>query len=129
MFKKILIASVIGASFASVPFAAAARTIVITEAPPPAPRQESMPEMRRGHEWAPGHYAWRNGKYVWVQGHFMRERRGMHWVADRWVEHNGRWTMVAGHWQRGNGNRGMRDRDGDGVPNRMDARPNNPNRS
>ena len=125
MFKKILIATVIGASFTSIPLVASARTYVITEAPP-APRSEAPPQMRRGQEWAPGHYQWRNGNYVWVDGRFMRERRGMHWVADSWVERNGRWTMVRGHWQRGHR---MNDRDGDGVPNRRDARPNNPNKS
>ncbi|MRD48213.1 YXWGXW repeat-containing protein [Caenimonas koreensis] len=127
MLKKILIATVIGASFATVPFVATARTYVITEAPPP-PRSEAPPEMRRGHEWAPGHYVWRNGQYRWVEGRFVRERRGMHWVPDNWVERNGRWVMVAGHWERG-ARPGMRDRDGDGVPNRYDARPNNPNKN
>jgi hypothetical protein len=33
--------------------------------------------------------------------------------------------MEGGRWERG----GRRDNDGDGVPNRHDARPNNPNRS
>jgi hypothetical protein len=33
---------------------------------------------------------------------------------------------MAGHWERGGRNR---DRDADGVPNRMDRAPNNPNRS
>jgi hypothetical protein len=31
--------------------------------------------------------------------------------------------------ERGGWNRGRHDRDGDGVPNRMDDHPNNPNRS
>ena len=129
MFKKILIATMIAGSFAAVPLVASAqhRTIVITQAPP-APRDEAPPQLRRGYELAPGHWAWRNGQHVWVRGHQMRERRGMHWVPDQWVETNGRWRLVAGHWERGG--RGMgRDRDGDGVPNRLDARPNNPNKS
>jgi hypothetical protein len=131
MFKKILIASLVATSFASVPMIASAqqRTIIITQ-PPPPPREERMPEARRGYEWAPGHWQWRNGQHVWVSGHYLRERRGSHWVADRWVERNGRWVLMAGHWERGaRGPGGMRDSDGDGVPNRLDARPNNPNRS
>jgi hypothetical protein len=139
MFRKILLASVIAASFASVPLTSFAqqRTIIIREAPPP-PRDEAVPAMRRGHEWAPGHWAWRNGRHVWVRGKMMRERRGQHWVGDTWVERNGRWVYQAGHWQRGARNRDRdgdgvrnrndRDRDGDGVPNRMDPAPNNPNR-
>jgi hypothetical protein len=146
MFKKVLIASMIAASFGAAPVIASAqqRAIVITQAPP-APREEHF-QVRRGYEWAPGHWVWRNGEHRWVEGRYIRERRGMHWVADRWVERNGRWELVAGHWERGNrnamGNRGMndrdrdgvpnrydRDRDNDGVPNRLDSNPNNPRRN
>ena len=44
MFKKILLATLIASSFASVPLIAsdAQRTVVIREAPPP-PREEVMP--------------------------------------------------------------------------------------
>ncbi len=76
----------------------------------------------------------------------MGERRGHRWVPERWVEADGRWVMRPGHWERGmrdrdgdgvpnrfdrhpNRPQGMGDRDRDGVPNRYDARPNNPNRS
>jgi hypothetical protein len=134
MFKKILIASLVATAFTAAPAISTAqqRAIVITQ-PPPPPREDRPHDMRRGYEWAPGHWAWRNGQHVWVEGRYMRERRGSHWVPDRWVERNGRWEMVAGHWQRGNrrgDGPGMnRDRDGDGVPNRMDSRPNNPNRN
>lgn len=121
MFKKILIATVIATSFASVPLASMARTIVIREAPPP-PRDEPVPQLRRGYVWAPGHWEWRHGKHVWVAGHQVRARRGHHWQADQWVERNGRWEYRPGRWARG-------DRDHDGVPNRQDSHPNNPNKS
>jgi hypothetical protein len=122
MFKKILLASLIASSFASVPLASYARTVIIREAPPP-PREEVVPGPRRGHVWAPGHWAWRDGRHVWVSGHWLRERHGHRWVADNWVERNGRWAYNAGHWERGG-----RDRDRDGVPNRFDRAPNNPYR-
>jgi hypothetical protein len=122
MLKKILIASLIATSFAAVPLTSfAQRTIVIREAPPP-PREEAQPQLRRGYVWVPGHWEWRHGKHVWVAGHQVRARRGHHWEADRWVERNGRWELRRGRWVRG-------DRDGDGVPNRLDSRPNNPNKS
>jgi hypothetical protein len=127
MFKQILIASFVASAFAVVPATSISRTIVITQAPPP-PRDEPMPAARRGQEWAPGHWVWRNGQHVWVSGKWLRERRGSHWVPDQGVERNGRWHLVAGHWARG-ARAGGRDRDGDGVPNRQDARPNNPNKS
>jgi hypothetical protein len=143
MFKKILIASLVATSFGALPAlsSAAERAIVITQ-PPPPPREERIPQARRGHEWAPGHWVWRNGRHRGVAGHWVRERRGSHWVADQWIERNGRWQYVAGHWERGTRmgagrdrdrdgvpNRYDRDRDNDGVPNRFDQRPNNPNRS
>ena len=121
MFKKILLASLIAASFASVPLTSfAQRTVIIREAPPP-PREEVVPGPRRGQAWAPGHWAWRNGQHVWVSGHWMRARPGHRWVGDTWVERNGRWAYQGGRWERG-------DRDRDGVPNRFDRAPNNPNR-
>jgi hypothetical protein len=121
MLKKILLASLIGASFASVPLASVARTVIVREAPP-EPRQEAVPAPRRGYVWAPGHWEWRGNRHVWVNGHFLRARRGQHWEAERWVQRDGRWEMRPGRWARG-------DRDGDGVPNSQDRKPNNPNRS
>jgi hypothetical protein len=120
MLRKILLASMIAASFASVPIASSARTIIVREAPPP-PRTEAIPAPRRGMEWAPGHWEWRGNRYTWVRGHWMKVRRGQHWQPERWVERDGRWAMEPGRWARG-------DRDGDGVPNRFDNRPNDPNR-
>ena len=125
MLKKIILATAIAASFGSV-----MAQVIVREAPPPA-REERVPGVRHGHEWAPGHWAWRNGQYVWVQGHWMRERRGEHWVAERWEQRGDHYVLIPGHWQRGEhrmGNRGMGDRDNDGVPNRFDSAPNNPYR-
>lgn len=145
MLKKVLLAAAVASSLGTA--FAQQRAIVITEVAPPPVREERVPEYRRGYDWAPGHWVWRNGQYRWVEGRFIRERHGMHWVPERWVQRpNGRWEMVAGHWERGErrqymGARGMgdrdhdgvpnrfdRDRDNDGVPNRYDSRPNNPNR-
>ena len=121
MFKKILLASMIAASFAAVPAASFARTVIITEAPP-EPRHEVVPPARRGYEWAPGHWEWRGNRHQWIAGHWLREHRGQHWVAERWEQRGDRWVMAPGRWERG-------DRDHDGVPNRLDRAPNNPNRS
>jgi hypothetical protein len=124
MFRKVLLAGFIAVSFGSLPVASFARPIVV-EVAPPAPRQEAVPGPRRGQVWVPGHYEYRHRQYVWVGGHWMRERRGYGYNAPRWVERDGRWVMEPGRWVRG----GVRDRDGDGVPNRMDNHPNNPNRN
>jgi hypothetical protein len=95
---------------------------VIVRVAPPAPREERVPSARRGFVWAAGYWDWNGRRYVWRSGHWVRARRGQHYRTDRWVERNGGWVRERGGWGRG-------DSDGDGVPNRLDARPNNPNRN
>ena len=123
MIRKFLLATLIATSFASVPLAASARTIIVTTAPPAA-RDEAIPAPRRGSTWVPGHWDWRNQRHVWVRGSWMQVRRGYAYEPHSWVEDNGRWRQQPGHWVRS-----ARDRDGDGVPNRVDRAPNNPNRN
>jgi hypothetical protein len=119
MFRKLILAAVLAGSFAAIatPAAAQRRTA------PPEARTEATPEERRGYQWVAGHYEWRDSRYRWIAGHYVRERRGHRYNQAVWVERDGRWYLQRGSWQR----RG--DRDGDGVPNRDDRRPNNPNRS
>lgn len=47
----------------------------------------------------------------------MRARTGYHWSQPTWHERDGRWEFARGEWRRG-------DRDGDGIPNRVDRTPN-----
>ena len=89
----------------------------VTVAPPP-PRYEVVPAARAGYVWSPGHWQWSAGRHVWVAGHWERVRVGYRYYAPRWVERGGRWYYEPPRW----------DRDGDGVPDRVDSRPNNPNR-
>jgi hypothetical protein len=117
--KKLLLATLFAGTFGSVALPAVA-DVVIRTAPPP-PRDEVVPAARHGYVWAPGHWEWRHGRYVWVRGSWLRERHGYAYHAPTWVERDGRWVMERGGWRRG-------DRDGDGVPNRLDAHPNNPHR-
>jgi hypothetical protein len=123
MMKKILIAALVAASLGSVAAPALSAIIVVRQAPP-APRVEAPPQARRGHVWIPGHWDWRSNRYVWVRGKYMRDRKGYMYDAPSWEERDGRWHRTGGNWRRGN-----RDNDGDGVRNRDDARPNNPNRN
>ena len=88
---------------------------------PPPPRYEVVPAPRRGQVWVPGHWEVHGRRQVWVGGTFIAARPGYRYNAPTWYERDGRWQMRPGQWQRG-------DRDGDGVPNRADRRPNDPNR-
>jgi hypothetical protein len=117
--KKLLIAALIAGSFAGI--APAGAQIIVDRAPPP-PRAEHVPPPRHGYVWAPGYWAWNHGRHVWVGGHWERERRGFVYRAPAWNQRDGHWVMDRGGWGHG-------DRDGDGVPNRVDNHPNNPNRS
>ncbi len=106
--------------------------IYLDVAPPP-PRYEVVPAPRAGFVWAPGVWEWRHRRHVWVNGHWIRERHGMYWHPDRWEEREGRWAFERGRWDRERfedrlAHRGLRDRDGDGVPDRFDRAPDNPYR-
>lgn len=119
MIRKILLATFVSAVFGSIAVPADAATIVRI-APPPL-RSEAIPEPRQGHVWVAGHWGWKNHRHQWIKGNWLRERRGYQYYPPIWVEREGRWHMQSGAWRRG-------DRDGDGIPNRMDRAPNNPNR-
>jgi hypothetical protein len=140
--KRILItvaAAIIStAAFAPVAQAQHSRTevIVVQKAPPPL-RREAVPAARRGYEWIPGYWNWTGRRYTWVKGHYEKVRRGYVYARPEWRQADNGWTLHRGGWRNGpNGdrdgdgipNRVERDRDGDGVRNRDDARPNNPNR-
>jgi hypothetical protein len=49
---------------------------------------------------------------------WVRARPGYAYRPPEWRERDGRWEYRRGYW----------DRDRDGVPNRYDRRPDNPNR-
>jgi len=119
MIRKILLAAMLAASIGSVTVPASA-AIIVQVAPPPL-REEVAPSPRRGYVWVAGHWGWRNQHHQWVKGTWIRERRGYVYNQPTWVEREGRWHMESGSWRRG-------DRDGDGVPNRLDRAPDNPNR-
>ena len=121
MMKKLLIAALLGAPLGSIALPAGAAAIVVQVAPPP-PRAEAVPAPRRGYVWVPGYWDWRGNRHVWVAGSWMREKHGYHYQQPRWEEHDGHWQMQRGNWARG-------DRDGDGVPDRVDRQPNNPARN
>ena len=85
---------------------------------PPPPRREAMPRPRRGQMWVAGHWEWRGKRLVWTPGYWVKARHGHHYRQPQWQQTNGRWHMRSGGW----------DRDGDGIPNRHDRRPDNPHR-
>jgi hypothetical protein len=121
--KRILCATAIAlASTAAVlPAQASARDVVVRVAPPP-PRTEVVPAARHGYEWAPGYWNWNGHRHVWMRGHWERVRPGYVWHRPEWRHGDRGWELDRGGWRHG-------DRDGDGVPNRVDRRPDNPNRS
>ena len=112
-------AGLIALSFAAFSAPSYAKDIYIT-IDPPARRVERM-EPRAGFVIVPGNWQWRNSRHHWVPGRYVAERKGYNYRGDRWVQHdNRRWMMQRGGWSR--------DTDGDGTPDRSDARPSNPNR-
>lgn len=130
MIRRIVLAAMVSASFGSITLPAEA-AVIVQMAPPPM-RSEATPAPRRGHVWVAGHWGWKNHRHQWIKGTWLRERRGYQYSQPVWVERDGRWHMQSGAWRRGDRdgdgipNRIDRDRDGDGVRNSMDRAPNNP---
>ena len=121
--KKLLVSAFLAAGLigaVALPVSSEAAREIRVEVAPPPPRDEAVPRPRRGHVWAPGHWQWnaKRHRHVWVKGHWERERRGYVYRAPEWTERDGRWVYRSSRW----------DRDGDGVPDRRDRRPDDPTR-
>ena len=145
-----------GLAAVALPTAAQAQAYINVQigTPPPPPRYEVVPAARPGYVWAPGHYEWAHNNHIWRRGHWVQARAGHDYVPAAWHAQGNRWVYQAPRWDarpvraagnsprhwdnrdhRGNrDNRGRQnarpgwDRDGDGVPNRRDQRPNTPRR-
>jgi hypothetical protein len=112
------------AAFAPVQAVAQNRTqVVVVKQAPPALRAESVPAARRGFEWVPGHWDWSGKRYTWVGGRYEKIRAGYVFKRPEWRRDANGWILERGGWRAG-----KRDRDGDGISNAADARPNNPTR-
>lgn len=85
-------------------------------APPPA-RYERMPRSRRGYVWEPGHWELRGNRHQWISGVWLAERPGYSYSQSSWNQRDGRWYMEPARWERHG-----RDRDRDGIPDRMERR-------
>lgn len=139
--KNILLAAAIFAgSAALLPLHADAaphgQNVVIVKKSPPALKPERVPNARRGQEWVPGYWNWSGNRHVWVAGHWEKQRAGHVYRRPEWRHNGNGWYLAQGGWEanrpaparppvsRGPGG----DRDRDGVPNRVDNRPNDPYR-
>ncbi len=100
--------------------AAAQINVDINLGAPPAPRYEVVPAARAGYVWAPGHWRVDGRQYAWTPGHWEQARAGYRYVPDRYERYseNGReaWRYHTSRW----------DRDGDGIPNRVDRHDDRP---
>ena len=86
----------------------------------PGHHPEAMPRPRPGHLWVAGHWQQRGPRAVWQPGHWERSRPA-------YRPNYGAVHYPNGHYGKPQPPRW--DRDGDGVPNRHDRRPNNPYRN
>jgi hypothetical protein len=126
LFTAAAVIALSAAAFAPVE-AMAKDTVIVVRNAPPAPRHEVVPAARRGYEWAPGYWNWNGHRYTWTRGHWERARKGYVFNRPEWTQDERGWRLNRGGWQHGE-LAAARDRDHDGVPNRFDNRPNNPNR-
>ena len=118
MLSKLKAITVLIAASATISVSAVAATYIDVRVAPPPPRYEVVPAARPGYVWAPGYWDWTGRRHVWVNGHWERARHGYVYHEPRWVQDGDRWRLHRGAW----------DRDHDGVPDRVDAHPDNPRR-
>lgn len=123
LIGKVTAAVLLAAASAGFSADALARPDIDIRVGPPPPRVEVVPAARRGYLWTPGYWGWRGNRHYWVNGNYVRERRGYVYSHPAWVQDGEHWRFNRGAWARGGG-----DRDRDGVPNRFDRHPDNPNR-
>src|SRR3546814_2084278 len=64
------------------------------------------------------HWEWRGNRHEWVGGEWVRERPGYVYSQPAWVQRDGHWFMQPARWSQ----HGGRDRDRDGVPDRLEHR-------
>jgi len=106
--------------------------VIVIDNPPPPPRYEPVPVARPGFVWVAGFWDWnpRRNKHKWVKGHWESARAGHYYARPEWRQGPRGWELNRGGWHSGPApvaHRGH-DRDHDGVPDRFDNYPNNPNR-
>ena len=121
--KKVLVSALLAAGMigaVATPLSSIAQVVIeVIELNygPPAARYEVVPEPRSGYVWSNGHWQHDGNVHVWTAGDWQAARPGYVYQQPAWVERDGRYNYQPSRW----------DRDGDGVPNRRDAAPNNPN--
>lgn len=113
-----LLAASLGGGLASLPPANA--DVTLARLPPPPPRDEAVPAVRRGHLWTPGYWHWNGSRHIWVKGKYVRARDGYYWREPAWAQlDSGHWRLERGRWERS-------ERSQDGVAHRRDHHPDNP---
>lgn len=122
--RKLLLGAMLASSIYVMPLPAAAQVGFYVDIAPPPVRYEPVPYHRPGYVWVPGYWDWRGNGHVWVRGHYVRDRPGYVYYSPRWEDRGGRWYLEHGRWDRGHRHhgydRGYRDSDRDGIPNRYD---------
>lgn len=118
--KKVLVSALfaVGMIGAVTPLSSFAQVEFQLNFGPPAARYEVVPAPRSGYVWSGGNWQWDGNQHVWVAGNWQTARPGYAYSQPQWVERGGRWNYQSSRW----------DRDGDGVPDRKDARPDDPTR-
>ena len=118
--KRVLVSALLAAGMigaVATPLSSVAQVEIQLNFGPPAARYEAVPEPRGGYVWSNGHWQHNGSAHVWAPGDWQAARPGYVYQQPAWVERDGRYSYQPSRW----------DRDGDGVPNRRDAAPNNPN--
>jgi len=76
-----------------------ARTVVLTQPPPPVLVESAAVAPGAGYVWIGGEWMW-NSQWIWVAGHWgLPPYPHAVWVVGYWWRSPRGWVRVAGHWR------------------------------
>lgn len=112
----------------AIPQASSASVGVYLQYGSPAPYFEPYRQVRHDYIWVPGYWDWYGHRQVWIEGTWLRQRQVHHYPSHRRGERHDGWNQSRDRHDGWNQSRGRWDRDGDGIPDYRDSRPDNPRR-
>ena|SRR5271170_3472057 len=67
---------------------------------PPAPQQETPPQLGELNKaWRPGYWSYDTGQFVWVPGTVIaKPDAAAMWLPDHWEKRGFGWAFVPGYW-------------------------------
>ena len=102
MKNKMLIVSILVASFLILPTLSQAQVLIKIKPPVPKVVLIKPNPPKSNYIWISGHWNWNKKKhqYVWQEGQWVKPKKGKVWVPGHYKNIRGGYTWIPGHWKR-----------------------------